>query len=66
MNPPMRRSIIGPVILISVGALFLVHNLVGFDLMRIIWRYWPLILIVLGVSKLMEYYRTSQQAPPHQ
>jgi hypothetical protein len=61
MSPPPKRSIAGAVILISVGVLFLAHNLTSFDLMHIIWRYWPLILIVLGITKLLEYYRTSQQ-----
>ena len=66
MNQPVRRSIVGPSILIVIGVLFLFHNLTGFDLGRVVWKYWPLILIVLGVSKLMEYYRSSQEAPPRQ
>ena len=66
MNQTIKRSIAGPIILISIGVLFLFHNLAGFDIIRIIWRYWPLILIALGVTKLLEYYRTNQEASPRQ
>jgi hypothetical protein len=66
MNQTMRKSLFGPILLISIGVVFLVHNLTEFDLARILWRYWPLILIVLGLTKLMEYYRTSQQVPPRE
>jgi hypothetical protein len=61
MNQPFRRSLAGPFILIGIGALFLAHNLVGFDLFRIIRSYWPLILIAIGLSKLFEYYRVNKQ-----
>jgi hypothetical protein len=61
MNQPYRRSLVGPFILIGIGVLFLMHNLVGFDLIRIIRSYWPLILIVIGLWKLFEYYRVNKQ-----
>ena len=38
------------VILIAVGALFLLHNL---DLMDL-GRYWPLLLIVVGIGLLLK------------
>jgi hypothetical protein len=63
MNQPLRRSLASPIILIAVGVLFLIHNLTGFDFIRVIWRYWPLIIIALGVSKLIEHFRYHKQAP---
>ena len=62
MNQPLRRSLAGPIILIAVGVLFLIHNLTSFDLVRVIWRYWPLIVIALGITKLIEYFRYHGQA----
>jgi len=63
MNQPLRRSLAGPIILIAVGVLFLIHNLTGFDFLRVIWRYWPLIIIALGIMKLIEYFRYHRQSP---
>jgi hypothetical protein len=63
VNAAYRRSLVGPLILIGIGVLFLLHNLVGFDLFRIIRNYWPIILIVIGLAKLAEYYRVSRQIP---
>jgi hypothetical protein len=62
-NLAPSRSFIGPLVLIGIGTLFLVHNLVGFDLFRIIRNYWPILLIVIGLAKLAEYYRVSRQIP---
>ncbi len=60
MNPsPMRRhrSFIGPVILICIGVFFLVANLVpSFDPWLILMRYWPVILILIGLGKVWDYY----------
>jgi len=60
MDPsPMRRhrSFIGPVILICIGVFFLIANLVpSFDPWLILMRYWPVILIVIGLGKVWDYY----------
>jgi type II secretory pathway pseudopilin PulG len=57
-NPvPPRRSFIGPVILICVGVFFLVANLVPtFDPWGILLRYWPVILILIGLGKVWDFY----------
>lgn len=59
MNPTKCRSLAGPLILITIGTMFLIQNLSHINVFRIFWRYWPLILIVIGVSKLLEYFRGS-------
>jgi uncharacterized integral membrane protein len=59
VNPTNSRSLAGPLILITIGTLFLIQNLAHINIWRVFWRYWPAILIAIGVSKLVEYYRGS-------
>jgi len=50
---------VGPLILIVIGVLFLLRNIYpqfGFD------RMWPVILIVIGLAKVVEYFRGSPQS----
>jgi len=62
--PPLSRgalfvqAIRGPILLITLGALFWLHQerIVPF------WRTWPLLLIVVGVMKLFE--RMAAPGPP--
>jgi len=42
------------IVLIAVGAIFLLHNLHIFYLQDLIHRYWPTILIAIGVVKLVD------------
>ena len=57
------RSIVGPVILIVLGLLFLLSNL---DLIphigRLLVTWWPLILIIVGVCLLIDraWHRNDQ------
>jgi DUF4097 and DUF4098 domain-containing protein YvlB len=54
--PPRPRSIVGPVILIGVGALFLMRNF-GYSLgfLQGFSRFWPLLLVAIGVVRLVEW-----------
>lgn len=64
---PRRVSLVFPIILITVGALFLVHNWrPAFDPLPILWTYWPLILIFIGVGKIWDSVQRSRNpsAPP--
>src|SRR5215468_57841 len=62
--PGRRRSMSGPVILIIIGVIFLLGNL-----HLIAWKhlgmwfahYWPLLLILWGVLKLVEHYRAKSE-----
>ncbi|HUQ91990.1 MAG TPA: DUF4097 family beta strand repeat-containing protein [Bryobacteraceae bacterium] len=49
------RSIVGPILLIGIGVLFLLHNLwpdiAMFDMFT---RYWPFLLILWGLVRLVE------------
>jgi hypothetical protein len=48
---PLLRAIRGPVVLITLGTLFLLDYAAGIRF----WRTWPALLIVLGVVRLLEY-----------
>ena len=62
--PRYRRPMSGPVVLIALGVLFLLGTMGVLD-----WRhlghwfanYWPLLLIVWGVLKLVEYQQAQRQ-----
>jgi hypothetical protein len=58
-----RRSFVGPVILICIGVFFLIANLVpSFDPWQILIRYWPVILILIGLGKVWDYYAFRRSA----
>lgn len=60
-NQPPRVSLVFPIILITIGALFLVHNWrPAFDPIPIIWTYWPLILIFIGAGKIWDNVQRSR------
>src|SRR5690348_8248225 len=63
-RPSRRRSFAGPVVLIVVGVVFLLMNLGKLDhatLFRWYAHYWPVLIIVWGVIKLVEYYAAERQ-----
>lgn len=63
--PPIRprRSFMGPIILICIGVFFLVANLVpSLDPWTILSRYWPVILILIGLGKVWDYYAAQRYA----
>lgn len=63
---PRRVSLVFPIILITIGALFLVHNYrPAFDPWPILSTYWPLILIFIGVGKIWDStYRSRNPNAP--
>lgn len=66
MRYPRHRSFVGPILLIVLGVLFLLLNLYpGFDPWPVIWRYWPLILIFIGLGKIWDsYYAREHSTAP--
>ncbi|MDO8688590.1 MAG: DUF5668 domain-containing protein [Dehalococcoidia bacterium] len=54
---PHRRgfSVLGPAILIALGAVFLLNSLdiVPWSVWGTLWRFWPVILILLGVQTIL-------------
>lgn len=44
-------------IFIMVGVGLLLGNVYGFDLWSVIWDYWPVIFIIIGVSILVKHWK---------
>jgi len=54
---PRRRSIVGPIVLIGFGVLFLMGTIrPDFDPWWVFWRYWPLLLIFIGLGQIFDHY----------
>ena len=63
--PPRRapRSLFGPFLLIAVGVVFMLHNvglLKGTAFWQWFGRYWPVLLIIWGLVKLLEHYQAQR------
>jgi len=61
---PRQRSLSGPFILIVIGTLFLLGNIhvIGWHSLGALFaRYWPVLLIMAGAIKLLEYYTHRRQ-----
>jgi DUF4097 and DUF4098 domain-containing protein YvlB len=62
--PRRRRSMAGPMVLIIVGLIFLLGNmhLISWGRLGVLFaHYWPLLLILWGVLKLVEHQRAKQE-----
>ncbi len=60
--PPRRRkSYAGAVVLILIGVVFLLHNFGVVSAWHFYARWWPLIIILVGVIKLVEYYQAKNE-----
>jgi len=64
--PPVRRkrSMAGPLVLIIIGAVFLLGttHVVSLDrLGEVFARYWPLLIILWGVVKLIEHHQAQKE-----
>jgi len=59
--PPRRRkSYAGAIVLILIGVIFLLHNFGYVSAWHFYARWWPLIIILVGAIKLVEYYLAKQ------
>ena len=50
---------LGPLLLIAIGVLFLLNNLYP-GVFRF-GKMWPVILIIIGISKVFEYFQAPRQ-----
>lgn len=58
MSGNRRGSIVWAILLIGIGVLFLIANLrPTFDPWWILGRYWPLLLVAIGLGRLWDHYR---------
>ncbi|HEY0703940.1 MAG TPA: toast rack family protein [Candidatus Acidoferrales bacterium] len=59
-----RPSIAGGLIVVTVGIIFLIANLQpDLDIWSVAMRYWPVILIVIGLGKIFDAFRIRADAP---
>jgi DUF4097 and DUF4098 domain-containing protein YvlB len=62
--PARKRSFAGAIVLIVIGVVFLLGNMHVITWIRL-WRwfahYWPVLLILYGVVKLIEYYQAQRE-----
>lgn len=65
---PRRRSIFSGLLLMLIGALLLARTMGStLPIWNILWRWWPLVFILWGVTKLYDHFRaqrTGEAAPP--
>ncbi|HEV2114461.1 MAG TPA: DUF4097 family beta strand repeat-containing protein, partial [Terriglobales bacterium] len=62
--PRRRRSFAGPLVLIILGIVFLLGNMHVLTWHALgLWfaRYWPVLIIIWGVVKLVEYYQAQRE-----
>lgn len=61
----MRKSIIGPLLLIGIGVIFLLNNVFPeFSVLQMLSRYWPFLLIGWGVLRLAEVLYWAAMSKP--
>ncbi|HEY9204495.1 MAG TPA: pentapeptide repeat-containing protein [Candidatus Methanoperedens sp.] len=50
-----RRGFVGPLILLTIGFILLFNNLgiIPWDIWKTLWRFWPVILILIGIEILV-------------
>ena len=64
---PRPRSIFGPLVLITIGVLFLLRTTGVIPRQTFTWwfvHYWPVLLIVWGAAKLLEYMWARSKGEP--
>src|SRR5437588_12596799 len=63
MTPRRPRSVAGPVVLIIMGVFLLLRTMgiLHWSLWHVFARFWPLLLILWGVIKLIEYQQAKQE-----
>jgi hypothetical protein len=60
-TPQPRSSILGGILLILLGVLFLfAHWNPDLHLWHVLWHYWPVLIILWGVSKLVDHFNAQQ------
>src|SRR5207249_825399 len=61
MSRKRRPSLMGGLLWTGLGLVFLLRNFgIGPDFWVIAGRYWPMLLILLGLSKVADYYREKE------
>ena len=63
--PPRRHSVVGPLILIVIGVLFLLRNFgYTFPFFHNFVKFWPLLLVGIGLVRLAEFFAARKAQRP--
>ena len=62
MQRPGRASLLAGLFWASLGAVLLLDVLNVLNVFRFVGTYWPLLLIIYGLGKVVDYYRLTQAA----
>jgi len=64
MAPRTRSGVLNAgLILIGIGILFLINNFYEISAWRLIAKYWPVVLILIGLKKLVGYFMWQEVTP---
>ncbi len=64
---PVGGALTAGLILIAIGVIFLLENFYSSFSIVSVLRYWPVILILIGLRRLYDYFAWPQiPPPPHQ
>ncbi len=61
-----RNALTAGLILIVLGVIFLIENVyTPFSALRLIGRYWPLIIILIGVKRIFDFFLWPEPSLPN-
>jgi hypothetical protein len=64
MAPRSRSGVLtAGLILIAIGLLFLANNFYEISAWRLVAKYWPVVLILIGLKKLHGYFTWQEMTP---
>ena len=64
MAPRTRSGILNAgLILIAIGILFMINNFYEISAWRLVAKYWPVVLILVGLKKLVGYFTWQDISP---
>jgi len=62
MSKRKQESLFWGIVLLLIGAVFLMSNLgVDIDVWEVLGDYWPVILIAIGAKNIWQHYNTKKQ-----
>ena len=62
MSKKKQESLFWGIVLLLIGAIFLMDNLgIDIDIWEIVEDYWPLILIAIGIKQIWYHFNSKKQ-----
>ncbi len=64
--PNGTPTLIFGIVFTVVGGGLLVQSATGVDVWKYLWRLWPMLLVIMGVKALVDYYCYHESRPKEQ